>query len=360
MLTLKDLFAGGGGASEGASRVKGVQLRYAANHWPTAVKTHQANHPNAEHACADLTQLDPRATPRTNIIWLSPSCTYHAQSQGAYRETEAAKQSRATMWCAISFAERHRYDAIIVENVLEVQRWVLWPTWLQALTSLGYRYRVLSLNSAHVGDRVPQSRDRLYVVATLGALPDLDALTGADCMCDSCGPVHATRVGTLGRYGRQYRYVCPYCMADATPVTLPAASVIDGDPGPLVAGRFADRTRWKIGLGIDRFDGAPFIAELRGGGSTVRAVTDPLSTITAGGRHHMLVTPNGPSVDDAHARMLTPDPELAAGQGFPNDYVWHGTRDDVARQIGNAVSVNTATALVATVAQALSQTGNTT
>lgn len=35
----------------------------------------------------------------------------------------------------------------------------------------------------------------------------------------------------------------------------------------------------------------PFIAELRGGGSTARTVGDPMSTVTASGNHHALLTP---------------------------------------------------------------------
>jgi DNA (cytosine-5)-methyltransferase 1 len=35
----------------------------------------------------------------------------------------------------------------------------------------------------------------------------------------------------------------------------------------------------------------PFVAELRGGSSDARPVTDPASTFTAGGNHHALVTP---------------------------------------------------------------------
>lgn len=344
---LSDFFGGGGGVSEAARRVAGLTLRFAADHWPTAVETNRANHPHAEHRCADLSQMDPRSAPATEIMWASPSCTYHAQSQGAYRETEAAKQSRATMWCAVAFAERHRYQAIGIENVLEARKWVLWPAWTQALEALGYHLQVVSLNSAHVG-RVAQSRDRLYVLATLAPPPNLDHLTSTDAMCLACGPVLGTRVGRFGRYRRQYRYVCPLCLGDVEPVTLPGSSVIDStNLGLRVGDRYAARTRWKIGLGIERFGGAPFVAELRGGGSTVRSLADPLSTITAGGRHHLIVTPDGPRVEDAWARIATTQ-ELAAGQGFPADYRWAGTDEDIARQVGNAVSVPTAAAVLST------------
>lgn len=351
-LTLTDFFAGGGGTSEGARRVPGLRLAWAANHWPTAVATHSANHPGAEHLCADLSQLDPRATPRTDLAWLSPSCTFHSSAQGSYRDTEAAKMSRATMWCAPAFAERHGYDAVVVENVLEVTRWVLWPAWQQAMRDLGYTVQVMSLNAAHTGSRVPQSRDRLFVIASRVPL-DVSALTEAETHCPTCGPVRGTRAGRLGRYGRQYRYLCPECLHDTTPTVTPAAAIIDDtDRGTPVAGRYADRTRWKINLGIERFDGAPFVAELRGGGSTVRPLTEPLSTVTAGGRHHLLVWPDGPDVDDASARMASTR-ELARAQGFPDTYEWVGTDADVARQIGNAVATTTAEATLRTVVDTL-------
>lgn len=43
---------------------------------------------------------------------------------------------------------------------------------------------------------------------------------------------------------------------------------------------------------------APFIAELRGGGSDARSVEDPMSTVTASGNHHGLVVPAGGTWND--------------------------------------------------------------
>lgn len=43
---------------------------------------------------------------------------------------------------------------------------------------------------------------------------------------------------------------------------------------------------------------APFVAELRGGGSDARPVADPLSTVTASGNHHALITPCGGTWND--------------------------------------------------------------
>lgn len=137
-----------------------------------------------------------------------------------------------------------------------------------------------------------------------------------------------------------------------------------------------------------------------GGGPRPRPATDPLPTITAGGSQAALVEPflarfahsdrgdgvrrpldlddplptltthgdlglavpileppsgpddirlvrttDGPVLVDILFRMLKPH-ELAAAMGFPDDYRFNGTQEQQIRQIGNAVPVNTARALV--------------
>jgi len=57
MTTAIDLFAGLGGWSTGA-RMAGVEVLWAANHWPDAVQWHSANHPGAIHVCQDLHQAN--------------------------------------------------------------------------------------------------------------------------------------------------------------------------------------------------------------------------------------------------------------------------------------------------------------
>lgn len=60
MITVTDLFCGAGGSSTGAIQVPGVEVRAASNHWQLAVDTHQTNHPDADHICADLYQVAAR------------------------------------------------------------------------------------------------------------------------------------------------------------------------------------------------------------------------------------------------------------------------------------------------------------
>jgi DNA (cytosine-5)-methyltransferase 1 len=266
MITIADLFCGAGGSGLGASVVPGVQLRYAANHWRTAVETHAANFPNTDHDVADISQVDPRRTPRTDILWASPECTNHSVAKGRKRPTvqpdlfgetlpdEAAERSRATMWDVPRFAEHHRYRAVIVENVVDAARWVMWPAWLQAMTLLGYRHRVVYLNSMHApaiaAPRAPQSRDRLYVVFWRDGqpAPELDVRPLA--WCEVCGMQVAARQSwkrtdraAWGRYRAQYVYRCPRpeCrFSIVEPYVDPAAAAIDWT---LRGQRIGDRDR---------------------------------------------------------------------------------------------------------------------
>jgi hypothetical protein len=52
-LTLTDQFCGAGGSSEGA-KAAGVTVALALNHWKLAVETHNTNHPDALHDCSQL------------------------------------------------------------------------------------------------------------------------------------------------------------------------------------------------------------------------------------------------------------------------------------------------------------------
>lgn len=121
---------------------------------------------------------------------------------------------------------------------------------------------------------------------------------------------------------------------------------------------------------------APFIAELRGGGSVCRSTRAPLATVTASGNHHGLVTmynghgatyPTGQAlptvttierhallraqhpdhaatrfdrpvrIEDVAFRMLEPR-EIASAMGFQSAYQWSGTRRERVRLAGNAVT----------------------
>lgn len=252
MLTMTDLFCGGGGSSSGAKRIPGVRIRMAANHLPLAVKTHNTNHPEADHDCADISQVDPRRYPTTDILWASPECTNHSQAKGKSRKNrtkeqdDAEERSRATMWDVIRFTEHHRYKAIIVENVVEAACWEPFQAWLMAMRALGYEHQIVFLNSAHAqagGLPAAQSRDRIYIVFHRKGdrKPDVERWTSPTGTCADCGHkgplvrswkkrTQAWPLEQWGKYGAkmgQYVWRCAKCTRVTEPHILPAYAIID-------------------------------------------------------------------------------------------------------------------------------------
>ncbi|WP_416564020.1 DNA cytosine methyltransferase [Nocardia testacea] len=288
MITVTDLFCGAGGSSTGAIQVPGVRVQLAVNHWTLAVETHNANHPDTDHDCADLSQVDPRRYRGSDVLWASPECTNHSVARGRRRNVDAqpdlfgdilpdaaAERSRATMWDVVRFSEYHHYRAIVVENVVDAAKWVLFDSWLTAMHALGYQHRVVYLNSMHAhaaGAPAPQSRDRMYVVfwRTGNQAPDLDRWTRPQAWCPGCRAsvqaVQAWKNPTRpwGRYRAQYVWRCPSVTCRNTivePDWLPASSVIDWS---LRGQRIGDRakpltpkTMARIQAGLKRFAGAP-------------------------------------------------------------------------------------------------------
>lgn len=290
MLTLTDLFCGAGGSSTGAIQVPGVQVRIASNHWDLAVETHNTNHPTADHLCADLSQINPRYFPRTDILWASPECTNHSVAKGRKRADNqpdlfgeilpdaASERSRATMWDVPRFTEAHRYEAVIVENVVDAWHWEPFRAWLMAMDSLGYDHRTVFLNSMHAqafGPGAPQSRDRMYVVFWRkgNQMPELERVTSPRAICADCGEVRARQVfkrpeRAWGRYRAQYMYVCPKHPAKIVePLFRPAADIIDWDLlGQRIGDRakpLAEKTLARIRAGIERYWG-PTVLEAAG------------------------------------------------------------------------------------------------
>lgn len=278
-VTVTDLFCGAGGSSLGAAAL-GAEIRWGLNHWDRAIETHSHNFPNARHERTDIRAADPTRYESTDILFASPECVNHSLAKGVARRRQqgglwgeepdpGAERSRATMWDVPRFAEVHGYNIIIVENVVEARKWVMWDSWIHAMTvSLGYDYQIVYLNSMFAWP-TPQSRDRMYVVFHKrgNARPDLDIRPLAPCR--ACGKnVEAvqswkSRSGVRwGRYRQQYVYCCPQCGAVVEPYYYCAANAIDW---ALPIERIGDRrqplkpkTIARIEEGLRRFAGRPF------------------------------------------------------------------------------------------------------
>lgn len=282
-----DLFAGAGGWSTGAQQA-GLKVVAAANHWQTAVSTHQTNHPEAVHFCQDLNLLDPSQFPAHDVVLASPACQGHSRARAENAVRHDA--SRATAWCVIDTVECTRPKAVLVENVPEFLKWSLFPVWSDALKRLGYNLTVNVLDAADFG--VPQNRERVFIVGTRG------------------------KPMTVRSPGAKH---------------VGASSFLDFAAGNWSAvnkpGR-AQATLDRIAKGRAEL-GSRFLIAYYGNNKGGRSIDRPIGTLTTRDRYAL--------VDGNRMRILS----VAEGKmamGFPADYVLAGNREAQVMQLGNAVS----------------------
>lgn len=333
-----DIFAGAGGSSLGLEFVPGMRVTQALNHWDLAVEAHNANFPFADHDVHDVQEIPASRFRRTRCLWASPDCTHHAYCRGPKADSPEAQRSRSTFNDIVRFTEHHRYDAIVVENVIEARLWceaskrkhgwdpvrkeyrcscgIDFDQWYEQMLALGYEGRIVYFNSQFALP-TPQSRDRMYVVFWRKGLraPNLDFQPIS--WCSSCETVvravqtwkpasrksARTQPGMYewGRYGAQYLYACPLCGAAAAPAVTGAKTILDWS---LPMHRIGDKpkapnTRERIRGGWMKLGAMQPLAVQVGGhlferrpGVRVWSIDDPLRTVHCT-QQMALVTPAG-------------------------------------------------------------------
>ncbi|WP_331731713.1 DNA cytosine methyltransferase [Kitasatospora sp. NBC_01300] len=333
----------------------------------------------------------------------------------------------------------------LVENVPQVRKWDEWNRWRKEIEAENCWTKLIAYNSAHARpvrcEAAPQSRNRAYLAywhKSLGRTPDWDKWLRPRAYCPTCErTVDALQVfkrpgDDMGVYGRngQYYYRCPSstCRHRIVEPEVPGAdSIIDWSIlGTPLADRdepLAANTVARILAGLEKYrpriqeaepedlltaarsvSGGqaqawePFIVPLRGGGDKgrFRPVTVPLTTVTASGNHHGLVTaPNAQiqrllvpyytngrarpvtdpvgtittkdrwslithqlldgreiDLDEVLFRMLTPR-EIGRAMAFGHDYIVLGTAKDQVRQYGNAVTPPVAELIISALVEAI-------
>lgn len=289
MNTAIDLFAGLGGWSAGA-RMAGLNVLWAANHWPVAVEWHAQNHPDAIHVCQDLHQADWTKVPSHDVMLASPCCQGHSKARGKASGNPQHDASRSTAWAVVSAAEFHRPEVVLVENVAEFLSWVLFPAWASAMQALGYSMSPHIVDCADLG--VPQNRVRMFLVLTRSRSPLALKLPKLD--------------------------------------HIPATSFINFDAGrwsPIAKAGRAQATLARIAAGRVQY-GERFVFSYYGNTRSGRSVHRPIGTITTRDRWAI--------VDGDRMRMLTAAENLQA-MSFPADTRVPDSHRLTVHMAGNAV-----------------------
>ncbi len=76
MLTAIDLFSGFGGWTRGVKDA-GLNVLWAANHWPAAVEWHTKHNLETHHVCQGLHQADWSRVPKHDVMLAYPCCQGH-------------------------------------------------------------------------------------------------------------------------------------------------------------------------------------------------------------------------------------------------------------------------------------------
>ncbi|MGM3159916.1 DNA cytosine methyltransferase [Dickeya undicola] len=289
MTTAIDLFSGLGVWSTGATQA-GVDVLWAANHWPDAVEWHTKNHPGTMHLCQDLHQADWSTVPAHDLLLASPCCQGHSKARGKANGNPQHDASRSTAWAVVSAAEFHKPLAALVENVPEFLDWALYPAWKAAMEALGYQLSPHIVDCADLG--VPQNRVRMFIVCTRSRSPIKLSLP-------------------------KFEHVAAEDFID---MDSGSWSLID-KPGR------ASATLERIENGRRQF-GDRFLISYYGNTKSGRSVERPIGTITTRDRWAI--------IDGNMMRMLTATENMLA-MTFPRDYLRPNSHRLTVHMAGNAV-----------------------
>ena len=278
-----DNFAGGGGASLGIEMALGRPVDIAINHDDKAILMHELNHPQTEHYCESVWDVDPRkvvAGNKVGLAWFSPDCKHFSKARGG---VPAEKKIRGLAWVAIRWAATVKPRVIMLENVEEFATWGplidgqpckkrkghTFNSFTNALNRLGYQVEYKTLRACDYG--APTIRKRLFMIARCDGKPIVWPQ-----------PTHGEKGSNLKPYKTA---------ADIIDWSIPCPSIFERKR-PL-----AENTLKRIAKGMQKFvfdNPKPFIVRIGqngfGGDRLSYPIEKPLTTITSK-NEHLLVTP---------------------------------------------------------------------
>lgn len=179
-----DNFAGGGGASTGIEMATGLSVDIAINHDPAAIAMHRANHPDTEHYCESVWDVDPVKAVKgrkVGLAWFSPDCKHFSKAKGG---KPVDKNIRGLAWIAVKWAIAVKPRVIMLENVEEFKTWgpltddgypdesrkgKTFHSFVKALKALGYQVEFKELRACDYG--APTIRKRFFMIARCDGKP---------------------------------------------------------------------------------------------------------------------------------------------------------------------------------------------
>lgn len=331
-----DLFAGGGGASEGIAMTY-REPDVAVNHSLPAIAAHEENHPATRHFHCDVFEVCPLAA--TNglpvaMLWASPDCRHFSKAKGG---APRSARVRALAWVVLRWAFLTRPRMICLENVEEFAEW-----------------GPLDQSGQPIPERKGETYRAFRAALTTGIEPGHPALAEiAEYLGDDV-PLAALHRGLGYSFESKELRACDFgtptirkrlfvvCRADGQPIAWPepthakpsdprvlrgelapyrtAAECIDWaipTPSLWAPGRklCAPNTMRRCVKGVLRFvvdAEKPFIVPLRGTSSShtsTQSVDEPATTVSAGGTHHALVVPHLTEFANASTQRVFPADE---------------------------------------------------
>ncbi|MGM2417490.1 DNA cytosine methyltransferase [Bacillus cereus group sp. BceL062] len=298
-----DNFAGGGGASTGIELATGLSVDIAINHDPAAIAMHKANHPDTEHYCESVWEVNPVDAVKgrkVGLAWFSPDCKHFSKAKGG---KPVEKKIRGLAWVAVKWAIAVKPRVIMLENVEEFKTWgplkngypdedkkgLTFISFVKSLEALGYEVQFKELRACDYG--APTIRKRFFLIARCDGHPIVwPKQTHGDPKSED------VRKGKL----KPWRT---------------AAEVIDWSiECPSIFSRkkpLSDNTLRRIARGIQRFvveNPSPFIVRIGhtgfGGDRLQYSLNKPLTTITTKAEH-CLISPTVAQIGDGNVDVTT-------------------------------------------------------
>lgn len=302
-----DLFCGAGGTTTGFENVPGCAVVACVNHDENAIKSHEANHPYAEHFTEDITEMygmvwkgilfqSPQLIhlirliniyrafyPNAKvIIWASLECTNFSKAKGG-QPRDADSRTLANHMDRYYLPIEPEY--LMFENVVEFMAWgpldengkpisrkngISWLHWRKHINECGYKDEWKELNSADFGAYT--SRNRLFGICAKEGNP----IIWPETTHEKVNPKRKNNKTTPSLF--------------STPSKKPwkaVKEVLDlSDIGKSILNRkkpLSDKTLEVISSGLIKSIESgenPFIFKYYGNGDNINPISTPLGTIT--------------------------------------------------------------------------------